>query len=87
MLRPLKTKMIVELVEKETVTEGGIILTRADASEVNRGLVLAVGPEVTDVQVGDFILPNWNKAQKSGIDGETFYIIDESDVVLIFDYE
>jgi co-chaperonin GroES (HSP10) len=85
MLKPLKSKMIVSLIGKETVTESGIILSRADASEVNRGLVLDVGPDVKDVKNGDFILPNWNKAQKTSYDGETYYIVDEEDVVLVFE--
>lgn len=85
MIRALKSKMIVALIEKEKVSEGGIILTRADPSEVNRGLVIDVGPDVEDVNIGDFILPNWNKAQKTSHEGETYYIVDESDVVLVFE--
>ena len=69
-IRPLSTKLVVQLIEKETTSSGGIILTRADASEVNRGLVLAIGPDVEDIQVGDTILPNWNAARKTNTDVE-----------------
>jgi len=85
MLKPLNDKMIVQLVEKETTTESGIILSRADPAEVSRGLVLAIGPDVTDVAVGDCILPNWQKSPKTAVDGETYYIVKEEDVVLIFE--
>lgn len=85
MLRPLKSKMVVHLVEKEKVSEGGIILTRADTSEVSRGLVIDAGPDVEDVKIGDYILPNWNKAQKITHEGEPYYIVNEEDVVLVFE--
>lgn len=84
-IRPLSTKLVVQLIEKETTSSGGIILTRADASEVNRGLVLAIGPDVEDIQVGDTILPNWNAARKTNTDGEDVYIVQEDDVVLVFE--
>lgn len=84
-LIPLQDKIIVELIEKDTVTTGGIILTRADPAEVNRGKVLAVGPNVLDVSVGDVILPNWNQATKIKSDGKDAYIVKEEDVVLVFE--
>jgi co-chaperonin GroES (HSP10) len=84
MLKPIKDKIVVTLVDKETVSPGGIVLTRADASEANKGIVVAIGGTVVDVAVGDTILPNWNKAQKTSVDGEDFYIVAEEDVVLVF---
>lgn len=85
MLKPLNKKLVVQLIEKETVTAGGIILTRADPSEANRGKVVSVGSEVLDISAGDVILPNWNKAPKTKVGDETFYIVSEEDVVLVFE--
>ena len=85
MLTPLNKKLVVQLIEKETVTAGGIILTRADPHEANRGKVVSIGPEVLDISVGDVILPNWNKAPKTKVGDETFYIVTEEDVVLVFE--
>lgn len=85
MLKPLNKKLIVQLIEKETVTSGGIILTRADPHEVNRGKVVSIGPEVLDISIGDVILPNWNKATKTKVGEETFYIVVEEDIVLVFE--
>jgi len=81
-LRPLSTKIVIELIEKDTVSAGGIILTKADASEASRATVLAIGPDVVDVQVGDIILPNWKTAKKTS---EGIYIVQEEDVVLVFE--
>ena len=85
MLKPIKDKIVVTLVEKETVSPGGIVLTRADASEANKAVVVAIGGSVEEIDVGDLVLPNWNKAKKTSVDGDEFYIIAEEDVVLIFE--
>ena len=85
MLKPLKDKLIVTLIEKEKVTASGIVLSRADPAEVNRGTVIAIGDDVTEVAVGDCILPNWQKAAKTAVEGETYYIVKEEDVVLVFE--
>jgi co-chaperonin GroES (HSP10) len=85
MLRPLKSKVILELIEKDTVSAGGIVLAKADATEANRGKVVAVGAEVTDIEVGQEVLPNWNAAQKTKYEDGTFYIIEEEQIVLVFE--
>lgn len=84
MIKPLNKKLVMEIIEKEKVSPGGIILTRSDRDEVNRGKVISIGPEVLDISVGDVILPNWNAATKTVLKENTYYIISEDDVVLIF---
>lgn len=85
MLKPLKNKLVVEIIEKEKVSPGGIILTKTDRDEVNRCKVVSIGPEVLDISAGDVILPNWNAATKTVVDGNTYYLLSEDDVVLIFE--
>ena len=85
MLRPIKKNMIVKLIEKETVSKGGIVLTGADAQEVSKGTVLAIGSEVELVKVGEVILPNWQKAQPTKFELEDYFVVNEDDVVLIFE--
>ena len=85
MITPLKDRVIIELIQKETVTASGIVLSSADPTEANRGKVLAVGAEVLDVKVGDVILANWNKATKSKVDQDEFYIIKEEDIIAVFE--
>ena len=85
MITPLKDRVIIELIEKETTTASGIVLSSADPSEAKRGNVIAVGQEVLDVVVGDVILANWNKATKSKVDQDEFYIIKEEDIIAVFE--
>jgi len=87
MLRPIKKNIIVKLIEKETVSKGGIVLAGPDAQEASRGEVLSIGAEVTLIEVGQIILPNWQKAKPTKFEKEDFYIVNEDDVVLIFESE
>jgi co-chaperonin GroES (HSP10) len=84
-LKPIKKNLIVKVIEKEKVTSGGIILKSADPAEVSKSTVIAIGSEVTLIEVGQLILPNWNKAQKSKIDDEDYFVVSEDEVVLIFE--
>ena len=85
MLRPIKKNIIVKIIEKERVTKSGIILKSADPAEVNRAEVIAIGSDVTLIEVGQQILPNWNQARPSKFDNEDFFVVSEDDVVLIFE--
>ena len=85
MLKPIRKNIVVELLEKEKVTEAGIILTSADPAEVSKGLVLAIGNDCEEIKVGDVILPNWQKAKPTKFEGTDFYIVNEDDVVLVFE--
>lgn len=85
MLNPIKKKIIVQIIEKEKVTSSGIILKSADPAEVNKAIVLKIGKDVTLIEEGQTILPNWNKAVPTKFDGEEYFIVEEDDVVLIFE--
>jgi co-chaperonin GroES (HSP10) len=72
--------------EKETTTPGGIVLAIPDRDDINKAKVIAIGDKVLDVQVNDTVLPNWNQAVETKYDDERkTYIIDEKDIVLVFD--
>lgn len=84
MLRPIKDKIVVKLIEKEKTTASGLILNHGDPAEVTKATVVAVGPDVTEVVQNDIILPDWNKAVKTSIDGEEYYVLTEENIVLVF---
>ena len=85
MLKPIRNNLLVELIQKEKITKSGIVLSVADRDEVNRGVILAVGPEVLDLKVGDNILPNWNAGRQTKYENQDLWIINEDDVVLVFE--
>jgi len=60
--RPLRDNVLLIEKEKPVETESGIYLGDAKADHNNRaGIVLAIGPEVTEVNVGDEVYPMWSK--------------------------
>lgn len=86
MLVPIKSKVLIQLIEKDKTTETGIILPVADRDEANKATVIAIGDKVLDVQVNDTVLPNWNQAVETKYESKRkTYIIDEKDIVLVFD--
>lgn len=80
MYKPLRDNIIVEKQEKNLTTSSGIILKSND--EADKAKVIAIGPEVTDVAVGEILLVNWNKAKK--IQNDT-YQINIQDVIGVFE--
>lgn len=82
---PLKKNILIQHVEKEKVTESGIILTSTDPAQVTKAVVRAIGSTVDLVAIDDVVLPDWNKAKKTKIDGTDFYMVSEDDIVLVFE--
>jgi co-chaperonin GroES (HSP10) len=85
MIKPIKDRVLVQLIEKKKVTDSGIILTSADPMEANHARVVAVGDEVTDVVAGDDVLIDWNKAIKTRVDLDDYYITLQENIILVFE--
>jgi co-chaperonin GroES (HSP10) len=85
-VKPLHKKVLVAENKSELTTESGIILEGANSvRESKRATVLAVGPEVTTVKVGDVILLEWNKASVVKVGDAQRAIVDEDNIVAVFD--
>jgi len=85
-VKPLHKKVLVAENKTETVTESGLILEGANSvRESKRATVIAVGPEVTAVKVGDVVLLEWNKASVVKIGDVQRAIVDEEHIVVVFD--
>jgi co-chaperonin GroES (HSP10) len=84
MLAPIKSKVLIELIEVSKTTSSGIILAAPNPDDFNKATIIAIGDKVTDVNVGDIVLPNWNQAIETKYDDDhKYYIIDEKDIVLV----
>lgn len=81
---PLKDKVLVAENKRENTTESGIVIEGAGGlGESKTGTVLAIGPDVKDVKVGDTIYLEWNKAQVVTIDGAQRVMIKEENIVAV----
>lgn len=76
--------MIVRL-KKTTTTQAGIILQSDHDGNVDEAKVVATGPEVTEVRIGDRIFIDWNKAAPVSIDNVPHYVISEDSIVWVFE--
>jgi co-chaperonin GroES (HSP10) len=77
-ITPLSNKILIKRIEGSKQTDSGIILKRTE--EPDRAEVMAIGPDVDEVEVGDIVLLDWNTAIKSG----DYYVARIDGVVFIY---
>lgn len=93
-LKPLQDRILVQRVEEETTTKGGIIIPDSAKEKPAEGKVVAVGEgKVADdgkrvaleVKKGDRILFGKYSGTEVKIDGEEYLIMREDDVLGIIE--
>ena len=93
-IRPLADKVLVERIEAESKTAGGIVLPDTAKEKPQRGKVVAVGEgKVQDdgsrrkmeVKKGDLILFTSYAGSEIKVDGKEYLIMDESDIMAVIE--
>lgn len=85
-VQPLRSKVIVAENYIESRSESGLILDGIDSlRQTPHATVLAIGPEVTDVAVGDVVMLEWNKATIITVDGAQRAVIDQSNIMMVIE--
>lgn len=82
-MRPLRNNVVIAQREAEKQTQGGIILTEAVDSGMQDGIVVAIGPDVKDVAVGQSVIPDWQKGRAVAIGDIQSVVISEDDILAI----
>jgi chaperonin GroES len=91
-LKPLGGRVIIEAIEQEEMTAGGIILPETAKEKPQEGNVLAVGPGdrdekgtriPMDVKIGDKVLFAKYSGTEVKLDGRKLLIMRESDLLAI----
>jgi chaperonin GroES len=91
-LKPLGGRVIVEPIEQEEMTAGGIILPETAKEKPQEGKVLASGPGERDeagnriameVKVGDKVLYAKYSGTEVKVDGKKLLILRESDILAV----
>ncbi len=90
-LQPLGDRLIVEPLEEETTTIGGIVLPDTAIEKPQRGTVVAAGPGARnsdtgehvalDVVAGDVVVYSKYGGTEIKIEGSDYLILRESDVL------
>jgi co-chaperonin GroES (HSP10) len=82
MLKTIKKRCIIEQVQQEKVSLGGIVLQN-DQTPNPQARVVNIGSEVTEVKVGDIICVDWRYVVQITHDDHKLYVTDESNILAI----
>lgn len=81
-LRALGTRLLIEKIDADRVTSGGIVLQ--SAQEAPRARVLDVGPQVKeDIVIGNVLIVDWSRVGQVQFENRTHYMVDESTVLAV----
>jgi len=90
--KPLGSRVVIEPIESEDVTAGGIVLPDTAKEKPQKGTILAIGPGdrdedgdriALDVKVGDVVLYAKYSGTEIKVDGKKLLILRESDILAI----
>ena len=93
-LKPLGGRVIVEPIEQEEMTAGGIILPETAKEKPQEGKILAAGPGDRkedgervhmEVQIGDKVLYAKYSGTEVKMDGKKLLILRESDILAVIE--
>ena len=91
-LKPLGSRVVVEPVESEEVTAGGIVLPETAKEKPQKGKILSIGPGdrdeegkriAMDVTPGDVVLYAKYAGTEIKVEGKKLLILKESDLLAI----
>ena len=91
-LKPLGSRVVIEPVEQDEVTAGGIVLPETAKEKPQKGKILSVGPGdrdeggkriPMDVKVGDTVLYAKYAGTEIKVEGKKLLILKESDLLAI----
>ena len=93
-LKPLGNRVVIEPLEEEDITAGGIVLPETAKEKPQKGMVLEVGPGERDddgkhmemdVKKGDQVLFAKYAGTEIKVDGNKLLILRESDLLAIIE--
>lgn len=93
-VKPLGDRIVVERIEQDEKTAGGIIIPDTAKEKPKQGKVLAVGPGAKDesgkriqmdLSVGDIVLFTQWAGSEIKLDGKDYLVMKESDVIGIIE--
>jgi chaperonin GroES len=91
-IKPLHEKVVVERMEAEGKSAGGILIPDSAKEKPMRGVVIAVGPgrvlengdvKALDVKKGDKVLFGGYAGSEVKVDGKDYLIVNESEIYAV----
>ena len=93
-LKPVRDRIIVRLIEPETVSKGGIVIPDAATEKPSQGEVLAVGAGrltaagqviAMEVKTGDRVLFGKHAGQTVKVNDQEYHILKEEDIFAVIE--
>ncbi len=93
-LKPLGSRVVIEPIEQEEITAGGIVLPETAKEKPQQGMILSIGPGdrdeagkriPMDVAVGDKVLFAKYSGTEFKLDGKKLLILRESDILAVIE--
>jgi chaperonin GroES len=83
-LKPLGDRVVIEPIEQDSMTAGGIVLPDTAKEKPQEGTVLAVGPDVeAELTEGDRVMYAKYAGTEVKMDGKEVIILREDDILAI----
>ena len=91
-IKPLHEKVVVERMDAETKSAGGILIPDSAKEKPMKGTVIAVGPgrvlesgevKALEVKKGDKVLFGGYAGSEVKLDGKNYLIVDESEIFAV----
>ena len=85
MYKPVGFWLLIEPIEMEQKTKGGLLLSTADKKEigVEKAIVKGVGEGCTVIKEGNVVIYEGRMANKVDVDGEILKVLPENQVILV----
>ena len=93
-LKPVRDRIVVRLIEPETVSKGGIVIPDAATEKPSQGEVLAVGAGrltaagqviAMEVKTGDRVLFGKHAGQTVKVNNQEYHILKEEDIFAVIE--
>lgn len=83
-MKPLKDFLLVVEVEEESVSAGGIIMSGAAPDSAKPAKVVAVGPDVEGIEVGDKVATSWENVVKVKHEGQKAGLLPSKSIMAVY---
>lgn len=80
-LKPLGENVVLELLEEETESPGGIILPGTVKSMDKKGIVLATGADAENITVGHIVIFSNSAYHEVALEGKNYIVINYKSLI------
>ncbi len=85
MLRPLEDFVVLSISKEERTTQSGILLSADEKDKPAMAHVLAMGPKVENIHVGDEVIYQTYSGTKVKLEGQDYVIVQAKNIFAVIE--